>query len=175
MFGGAHSGEYKMELSHSTLGALKTYNPDIVLTVGSNITSISPKVFSSYGGTIVTISGTNFGNTSTDNPVSLVFTGGEKSASCFVLTTNSTTITCQIDNTITKAAGLAGELVVFLKTSEEAKCTTDCNITFANNSGVIDSATVVYNNVSNAYEVQIKGSSFPTTGSDPVLKFASLA
>ena len=39
------------------------------MTIGSNITSISPNVGSIYGGSLLTITGTNYGSTITDNPV----------------------------------------------------------------------------------------------------------
>ena len=47
--------------------------------------------------------------------------GGVGNLDCFVQTTNSTTITCLLDQTVT-TAGKKVNTLVFLKTSEEAKC-----------------------------------------------------
>jgi hypothetical protein len=44
------------------------------------------------------------------------------STDCFVQTTNSTTITCLVDNTISNADGQNATVVVFLKLSEESIC-----------------------------------------------------
>lgn len=47
-----------------------------------------------YGGTILTITGTNFGTAKTDNPVQISYNGGVGSTNCYVLTTEATKITC---------------------------------------------------------------------------------
>jgi len=67
MFGGAWSGLYQMSIRHKSYGLVNTNG--LVLTVGANVTSISPTTGSKYGGTLVTITGTNFGSVKTDNPV----------------------------------------------------------------------------------------------------------
>lgn len=90
MFGGAYSGDYRFIISHKTEGYLKTLNPDIALTVGSNVTSVTPMQASTCGGTVLTITGTNFGTQVTDNPVSVVFNGGIGAIPCIV---NATTLT----------------------------------------------------------------------------------
>jgi hypothetical protein len=56
-----------MRIRHAKYGLLDTTG--MILTVGSSVSSISPKVGSIYGGTIVTIDGVNFGKEKTDNPV----------------------------------------------------------------------------------------------------------
>lgn len=77
-----------------------------------------------YGGTLLTINGENFGDVYTDNPVQISTNGGVDSIDCFVQTTNSTMITCRIDDDIVpREAAQEGEMVVFLKTSEEATAT----------------------------------------------------
>jgi len=43
-----------------------------------------------YGGTVITITGTNFGTQKTDNPVQISYNGGVGSTNCFVLTTAAT-------------------------------------------------------------------------------------
>jgi hypothetical protein len=92
LFGGAPSGIYDVALRHSVDGLLD--GTTIPLTVGSTVTSVTPMAGSIYGGTILTITGTNFGTVKTDNPVSIVYNGALGATSCFVLTTNPTQITC---------------------------------------------------------------------------------
>lgn len=67
MFGGAWSGLYQIDIRHKAFGLLDTAG--LVLTVGSNVTSYTPMTGSIYGGTLLTITGTNFGSEFTDNPV----------------------------------------------------------------------------------------------------------
>ena len=67
MFGGAWSGKYQISIRHRQFGLL--YTNDVILTVGSNVTSVTPNIGSVYGGTLLTIQGTNFGKEFTDNPV----------------------------------------------------------------------------------------------------------
>jgi hypothetical protein len=59
----------------------------MILDVNSRVNSFSPKVGSIYGGTLLTITGTNFGTVKTDNPVQLSTSGGKGSIDCFVQTT----------------------------------------------------------------------------------------
>jgi hypothetical protein len=59
MFGGAWTGQYSMSIRHAVFGLLDT--SALELTVGSNVTAVSPTSGSIYGGTLVTITGTNFG------------------------------------------------------------------------------------------------------------------
>jgi hypothetical protein len=56
----------------------------MVLDVNSRVNSFSPKVGSIYGGTLLTITGNNFGTVKTDNPVQLSTDGGVGSVDCFV-------------------------------------------------------------------------------------------
>ena len=67
MFGGAWSGLYSVTIRHRDFGLLHTKG--LLFTVGSNVTDYSPKSGSIYGGTLLTITGTNFGSEFTDNPV----------------------------------------------------------------------------------------------------------
>jgi hypothetical protein len=99
MFGGAESGTFNVGIRHATFGLVGTAG--LTLTVGSTVTSVSPMTGSINGGTILTITGTNFGTQKTDNPVQISYNGGVGSHNCFVLTTIANQITCQIDDTIT--------------------------------------------------------------------------
>ena len=67
MFGGAWSGIYSISIRHREFGLLNTKG--LNFTVGSNVTDYYPKAGSIYGGTLLTITGTNFGSEFTDNPV----------------------------------------------------------------------------------------------------------
>ena len=70
MFGGAESNgahDFIMSIRHSVYGLIDTTL--IPLDVTSSVTSYTPKSGSIYGGTLFTITGTNFGSTITDNPV----------------------------------------------------------------------------------------------------------
>jgi hypothetical protein len=71
-----------------------------MLDVSSTVTSVSPQTGSIYGGTMLTITGTNFGTVPTDNPVSIVYGGAVGSTACFVKTISSTKITCRVDPSI---------------------------------------------------------------------------
>jgi hypothetical protein len=127
LFGGAPSGSYILNIRHSgpnQEGLIDTAS--IPFTVGATVTSVSPKISSVFGGTLLTIQGTNFGAVYTDNPVSIVYNGALGATSCFVQTTSATQITCRVDETInrTESVSTLGTVVVFLRTSEEAPCAT---------------------------------------------------
>lgn len=108
-----------MNIRHKEFGLVETVG--ITLTVGSNVTSISPQSGSIYGGTLITITGTNFGKEFTDNPVQISTLGAVGSVDCFLQSISETEIKCRLDKT-NKEAGVQGKLIVFLKTSEEAVC-----------------------------------------------------
>lgn len=82
MFGGAWTGDYTIDIRHKEFGLIDTRG--LVFIVGSNVTSIEPQEGSKYGGTLVTITGTNFGTVPTDNPVQISTLGGVGSIDCFV-------------------------------------------------------------------------------------------
>ena len=97
MFGGAWSGDYFISIRHKAYGLVNTRG--LTFTVGSNVTNVTPLSGSIYGGTLLTITGTNFGTEKTDNPVSVTTLGGVGAVHCYVQTTNSTHITCRVDKT----------------------------------------------------------------------------
>jgi hypothetical protein len=82
MFGGAWSGDYKIDIRHKTFGLIDTSG--LTFVVGSNVTSVEPQEGSRYGGTLLTIIGTNFGTVPTDNPVQISTLGGVGSIDCYV-------------------------------------------------------------------------------------------
>ena len=69
-----------MNIRHNEYGLVDTTG--LILTVGSNVTSIVPTIGSIYGGTEVWITGTNFGNVITDNPVDISTNGAIGSIHC---------------------------------------------------------------------------------------------
>lgn len=87
----------------------------ITLEVTSKVTSISPTSGSIYGGTLLTITGTNFGSVATDNPVQISYNGALGSTDCFVKTISETQITCRVANSYSaiKSAGSTGKVIVF--------------------------------------------------------------
>jgi hypothetical protein len=77
MFGGAHSGKYQISIRHKDYGLVET--KDQILDVSSTVTLVTPLTGSIYGGTLLTITGTNYGTKKTDNPVQISFNGGLQS------------------------------------------------------------------------------------------------
>jgi len=118
-FGGAYSGKFNIRIRHAKFGLIKS---TLLLDVSANTTSMDKNKGSIYGGTLITITGQNYGSVFTDNPVQIANPGSTGSLPCYVKTTNSSTITCRTDETRTMTAGVIGDLVVFLKTSEESPC-----------------------------------------------------
>jgi hypothetical protein len=82
MFGGAFSGMFQINIRHKYYGLLDTQG--MLLDVSSKVSSISPNLGSIHGGTLVTITGTNFGTEKTDNPVQISTYGGIGSIDCLV-------------------------------------------------------------------------------------------
>jgi hypothetical protein len=74
MFGGSFTGTFQMQIRHTEYGLIDT--TDMFLDVSSTVTSISPSTGSIHGGTLITITGTNFGTVPTDNPVQISESGG---------------------------------------------------------------------------------------------------
>jgi len=69
----------------------------VILDVSASVTSYTPMSGSIYGGTLLTITGTNFGNEITDNPVQISSNGGINSKDCFVQSTSATEIKCRVE------------------------------------------------------------------------------
>ena len=143
MFGGAWSGDYLISIRHRAFGLVD--NVGLVFIVGSNVTNVTPNQGSKYGGTMLTITGNNFGKVPTDNPVQISTLGGVGSINCFVKTINATTITCRVGDT-NKTDGTTGKVITFLKTSEEARCTPNetCNWEYKTPSATLNSVSAAY-------------------------------
>ena len=96
LFGGAYSGDFQVAIRHSVYGLVDTEG--MILHVGASVTSYSPTTGSIYGGTLLTITGENFGDQATDNPVQLYFADGlTRNWHCYVQTTSLNEITCRLD------------------------------------------------------------------------------
>jgi len=66
-FNGAPMGAYKFQVTSSSASAYGRIDTSAVtLTTSSTVTSITPKTGSVYGGTLLTIQGTNFSTTKLD-------------------------------------------------------------------------------------------------------------
>jgi len=111
-FTGAMSGTYKVELEAKDIGRIDSSANTII--VGSTVDSIAPLEGSYLGGTLLTITGSNFSKEKLDNPVKV------GNYWCFVETSSETQITCRVSSTTETTASQANVLV-FLRTQEEAK------------------------------------------------------
>jgi hypothetical protein len=94
MFGGAYSGTYSVQIRHTHFGLIDSSAFKFI--VGSTTTSISPRVGSIYGGTLLTITGTNWDANPQNNPVSIVYNGAIAATICYVKTSSKEKITCRV-------------------------------------------------------------------------------
>jgi hypothetical protein len=127
MFGGAESkhGPFEIMVRHSVYGIINSTG--LILDVNTYVDSFSPKIGSIYGGQLIHVTGRNFGNVFTDNPIQISTNGGVDSIDCFLTFIDENDITCRIDSLLEgneRAANQEATMVVFLKVSEEATCDT---------------------------------------------------
>jgi hypothetical protein len=166
IFGGAYSGTYSIAVRHKHFGLVDT--DDITLTVGSEVTSYSPKTGSIYGGTLLTIHGTNWDpKVKTNNPVQISYNGALGSSHCYVLTTAVDKITCRIQEFLEKDKkehDKEGKMLVFLKTSEEAACTNPkCQYKFTNQIPTLTKIEKEWDGSNNYWTVKITGTEMTGT------------
>jgi hypothetical protein len=123
----------------------------------------------------LTITGRNFGDEYTDNPVQLSSNGGIDSIDCYVQSTNSTEIKCRVDsNIVARSANLGASMVVFLKTSEEATCDSSvCAYTYTSTLPVIENVTTSFDNSTLAWTVNVTGTDFTGATSDVEFYYAN--
>lgn len=122
----------------------------MTLTVEAYVSSISPSSGSKFGGTLVTITGVNFGTDPYDNPVKIGNTY------CLVQTTSATTITCRIADTVEEVSSTS--ILVFLKTSEEASCAGSiCDWSYVTPTHTITEITTAYDATSANTQASIVG------------------
>jgi hypothetical protein len=123
----------------------------------------------------LTITGRNFGDEITDNPVQLSSNGGIDSIDCYVQSTSSTEIKCRVDdNIVARSDNLAAAMVVFLKTSEEATCDSSvCAWTYTASLPVIENVTTSFDNSTLAWTVNVTGTGLTGTTSDVEFYYAN--
>jgi hypothetical protein len=164
-YGGAISGHYTVSIRHARYGLIDTSS--LTLKVESQTTSISPTTGSMYGGTLVTLKGTNWGKQKTDNPVQIFYGGGVglKSTNCYVQSTSATEIKCRVDPATNKTATDKGTMITFLKTYEEANCTMqpNCEYKFTDQIPDLTSAAAEWDTNSHKYHIKIEGTGFSGT------------
>jgi hypothetical protein len=163
MFGGAESGVFQVTIRHKEYGLVDTAE-NMLLDVSSRIISISPKIGSIYGGTVVTIKGTNFSTVKTDNPVQISTHGGVGSIDCYVLTTKADEITCRVETKMDppKEHCVKAALVVFLKVSEESICDeiNVCNWEYSSNLPSVTEMTTEFDADREEWQVKVTGTNF---------------
>lgn len=132
------------------------------------MSSISPLTGSIYGGTLVTLTGSNWGTVKTDNPVEIFF-NGMPSKKCFVEQTSLTEIKCRLDTATKQKNADQGKMLVFLKTYEEANCTlsNSCMFTFTSAIPEATAAATEWDSVNNKWAIHV-------TTRDPVIGSAEL-
>jgi hypothetical protein len=121
------------------------------------VTDFQPRSGSVNGGTLITITGYNFSTDILDNPVRMGYTD------CIVESSSNTEIKCR---TLPRMEGVAGseDIIVFLKTSEEAECTVNpCKYTWLD-TGLprLTNATTAFDYSINDYVLTLTGSNFGT-------------
>lgn len=162
-FGGAISGEYSIRIHHAQYGLLDTKS--LTLKVESHYSNITPTTGSIYGGTLVTLTGINWGSELTDNPVEISYNGALGSTKCYLQSTSETEIKCRVDSSRTLEAGKVGKMLVFLKTYEEANCTMagNCAWTFTDSVPEITAIAPEWDAASLKWTLKVTGTSI--TGS----------
>lgn len=179
-WGGGYSGKFQITIRHKDYGLVDT--KDQILDVSSTTTDISPKIGSIYGGTLLTITGTNYGKQKADNPVQISFNGALGSQNCFVKTISAGQITCRIDTTYNKKQKDAAKatVVVFQRTSEEAQCdyTSDppvCQFTYTSKLPTVKTMVPEFDATNNQYRIKVTGTEFAGTASTVSLEIAGKA
>ena len=122
------------------------------------VTDFQPRSGSVNGGTLITITGYNFSTDILDNPVRMGYTD------CIVESSSNTEIKCR---TLPRMEGVPGteDIIVFLKTSEEAECTVNpCKYTWLD-TGLprLTNATTAFDYSINDYVLTLTGSNFGTS------------
>lgn len=159
-FNGAPMGTYTFSVYASSVSQYGTLDTSALsLTTSSQVTGISPTQGSVYGGSVLTITGTNFSTVISDQAVKVGNTY------CDIFAATTTQLTCRIRMTgLTEDANGDYLVLVVLAASSEATCAAanSCNFTFQSPSASITNLTAVYNPASSSYEVTAAGTGFTT-------------
>jgi hypothetical protein len=155
-YGGALSGDYSVRIHHITYGLIDT--SALTLKVESHVSMISPTSGSINGGTLVTLTGINWGDQKTDNPVEISYNGALGSTKCFVTETSEKEIKCRIDSSKKIEDGKKGKMLVFLKTYEEANCTMagDCAFTFTKSVPTATGVVKEWDGANNKWNIKVE-------------------
>lgn len=131
-FNGAPSGTYAVLLWYQ---GDRLDADELIITTESTVTAVSPATGSALGGTLVTITGTNFSDEKLDNPV---FIGD---AACLVETTSATEITCRIEarEAAVDYQDEIAQVSVLLRLSETSVACPTCTFTYVQPSGEVTS------------------------------------
>jgi hypothetical protein len=177
-FGGAISGMYDVSIRHKDYGLIEA--SAFQLLVESHITAYSPQVGSIYGGTLVTITGTNWGDVTTDNPVEIFYCGGTvecKATKCYVESTSKEEIKCRIDTSRVRSITDKGKLMVYLQTYEEANCTltNKCEFGFTDQVPTVTGVTKEWDTANDKWNLKVAGTAITGAKEDTHLYiFSSL-
>jgi len=158
-FGGAESGKYKLEVATEKDGNLSSLDFEVV----ADVASISPIAGSSAGGTLITIKGRNFSNDGADNAVKI---GDVK---CIVESSKKGEIKCRTEKTA-MVDYESVKTLVFLKTSEEAKCSGPCVFTWNPPSAAVTSVDTKFDAASSSHKITVAGTGFGTGKNTAQLK-----
>jgi hypothetical protein len=111
---------------------------------------------------LLTITGTNFGNVYTDNPIQISSNGGIGSIDCFVQSTQTTEIKCRVDTGLNMTMNQIDSMVVFLKTSEEAVCdpSSKCKFTWTASLPILESGALFFDDSLNEWQLIVTGTDF---------------
>ena len=94
-YGGAYSGMYDIQVSHTSEGSFLT--SDVEFEAKIQIESFSPTQGAKFGGTLVTITGGHFSDNIQDNPVKIDYTWvGGVDHYCYVKETSDNEIKCRM-------------------------------------------------------------------------------
>lgn len=158
-FGGAWSGSYLVDVYSNAYGK---FDSETYLDVSGTVTGISPLTGSIWGGTLITITGTNFDDDPFNNPVNL---GWDH---CEIISTSATEIVARTPlRTVGDAHDDEGseDIIVALKTSEEATCDIDdgCGFVFdADLACTLDTMEVSYSTSDGYISIEFSGEGFGT-------------
>jgi len=165
-YGGAKSGSYNLEVTSEANGR---YFSNIVITVGSSVTSISPTSGSLLGGTLITITGENFSDDPLDNPVQI------DGKDCAIESSSSTEIKCRTPAP-SSSSDSTHSVLVFLKATEEAVCSGTCDFTYTSSkTPALSSQTISFDYPNQLYKIKLDGSNFDGTTSTVSLSIDGVA
>ena len=163
-FNGAPIGTYTFSVTAnstpSKYGILDT--SAISFQTSSTVTNISPSTGSVLGGTLLTITGTNFSTKILDQAVSIT-TSPSNYVMCDIITATTTQLTCRIRPTgFAPTDSYTGCIIsVVLAASTTATCPgSNCAIDLKAPMGTITSLTPTFDSTSNSIQITAVGTGF---------------